>query len=214
MAESAVFRRSPAHPGQDVAGPDRPPRGPGAPAGTLASAAARGVPRAPRDRSSAPAAPVSTPYGLRPPRQRDAPSSPHRTVDVSTSQPIRSTVSPPPVRIRSRRRRAHRGWPRRECAPERIPARRSRAGARRQSRLRAGAAARPADRDHGCAAGQVSWGSKEISKLLAGVFRRPAVFAARAEKLVAAAVPPDDAVRPDYYRPLTRYVRNRARLSQ
>jgi hypothetical protein len=42
----------------------------------------------------------------------------------------------------------------------------------------------------------------------------PAVFVGEAEGRVSVAVPLDDAVRPAYYRPLTRYVLNRAGLSQ
>jgi hypothetical protein len=42
----------------------------------------------------------------------------------------------------------------------------------------------------------------------------PALFVGEAEGCVAVAVPIDDGVRSDYYRPLTRYVLNRACLSQ
>ncbi|NBM20917.1 phosphatase [Streptomyces sp. GC420] len=42
----------------------------------------------------------------------------------------------------------------------------------------------------------------------------PALFVGEAEGLVSVAVPLDDAVRSDYYLPLTRYVLNRACLSQ
>ncbi|WP_374202137.1 phosphatase [Streptomyces sp. AC550_RSS872] len=42
----------------------------------------------------------------------------------------------------------------------------------------------------------------------------PALFVREAEGLVSVVVPLDDTVRSDYYRPLTRYVLNRACLSQ
>ncbi|MFE1992728.1 phosphatase [Streptomyces parvulus] len=42
----------------------------------------------------------------------------------------------------------------------------------------------------------------------------PALFVGQAEGLVSVAVPLDDAVRSEYYRPLTRYVLNRACLSR
>jgi hypothetical protein len=42
----------------------------------------------------------------------------------------------------------------------------------------------------------------------------PALFVGEAEGVVSVVVPLDDAVRSDYYRPLTRYVLNRACLSQ
>ncbi len=42
----------------------------------------------------------------------------------------------------------------------------------------------------------------------------PALFVGEAEGAVSVVVPLDDAVRSDYYRPLTRYVLNRACLSQ
>ena len=42
----------------------------------------------------------------------------------------------------------------------------------------------------------------------------PALFVGEAEGRVSVVVPLDDAVRSDYYRPLTRYVLNRACLSQ
>ncbi len=42
----------------------------------------------------------------------------------------------------------------------------------------------------------------------------PAPFVAEAEGRLSVIVPLDDAARPDYYRPLTRYVLNRACLSQ
>ncbi|PWI45655.1 phosphatase [Streptomyces sp. ICBB 8177] len=65
--------------------------------------------------------------------------------------------------------------------------------------------------DHGwvCGAGQL--GVEAIG--LADV-NDPALFVGEAEGRVAVAVPLDDAVRSDYYRPLTRYVLNRACLSQ
>jgi hypothetical protein len=42
----------------------------------------------------------------------------------------------------------------------------------------------------------------------------PALFVGQAEGRVSVVVPLDDAVRAAYYRPLTRYVLNRACLSQ
>ena len=65
--------------------------------------------------------------------------------------------------------------------------------------------------DHGwvCAAGQL--GIEAIGPADAD---DPAPFVGQAEGRVAVAVPLDDAARSDYYRPLTRYVLNRACLSQ
>ena len=65
--------------------------------------------------------------------------------------------------------------------------------------------------DHGwvCGAGQLGFeaiGPADTND--------PALFVGEAEGSVAVAVPLDDAVRSDYYRPLTRYVLNRACLSQ
>jgi hypothetical protein len=42
----------------------------------------------------------------------------------------------------------------------------------------------------------------------------PAVFVAEAEGRVSVAVPVDDTVRSDHYRPMTRYVLHRAWLAQ
>jgi hypothetical protein len=65
--------------------------------------------------------------------------------------------------------------------------------------------------DHGwvCGAGQL--GVEAIG--LADV-NDPALFVGEAEGRVSVVVPVDDAVRSDYYRPLTRYVLNRACLSR
>ncbi|MET9799132.1 phosphatase [Streptomyces sp. NPDC006368] len=65
--------------------------------------------------------------------------------------------------------------------------------------------------DHGwvCGAGQL--GCEAIG--LADT-DDPALFVGEAEGRVSVAVPLDDGVRSDYYRPLTRYVLNRASLSQ
>ncbi|WNI17126.1 phosphatase [Actinacidiphila sp. ITFR-21] len=65
--------------------------------------------------------------------------------------------------------------------------------------------------DHGfiCGAGQLG-----IEAIGLGDPGDPAVFVAEAEGRVSVAVPLDDTVRSDYYRPLTRYVLNRAWLSQ
>ncbi|MGK5631372.1 phosphatase [Streptomyces sp. URMC 123] len=65
--------------------------------------------------------------------------------------------------------------------------------------------------DHGwvCGAGQLG-----IDAMGLGDTDDPALFVAEAEGRVSVAVPLDDAVRSDYYRPLTRYVLNRACLSQ
>ncbi|NGO73505.1 phosphatase [Streptomyces boncukensis] len=65
--------------------------------------------------------------------------------------------------------------------------------------------------DHGwaCAAGQLG-----IEAIGPGDADDPALFVGQAEGRVAVAVPLDDAARSDYYRPLTRYVLNRACLSQ
>ena len=65
--------------------------------------------------------------------------------------------------------------------------------------------------DHGwvCAAGQLG-----IEAIGPADTDDPALFVGQAEGRVSVAVPLDDAVRSDYYRPLTRYVLNRACLSQ
>ncbi|GGU36786.1 phosphatase [Streptomyces mauvecolor] len=65
--------------------------------------------------------------------------------------------------------------------------------------------------DHGwvCGAGQLG-----IEAVGLADTDDPALFVGEAEGRVAVAVPLDDAVRSDYYRPLTRYVLNRACLSQ
>jgi hypothetical protein len=65
--------------------------------------------------------------------------------------------------------------------------------------------------DHGfiCGAGQLG-----IEAIGLADSDDPAVFVAEAEGRISVAVPLDDTVRSDYYRPLTRYVLNRAWLSQ
>lgn len=65
--------------------------------------------------------------------------------------------------------------------------------------------------DHGwaCGAGQLG-----IDAIGVADTDDPALFVGEAEGRVSVAVPLDDAVRSDYYRPLTRYVLNRACLSQ
>nr|WP_241267177.1 phosphatase [Streptomyces scabichelini] len=65
--------------------------------------------------------------------------------------------------------------------------------------------------DHGwvCGAGQLGFETIGL-----GDTDDPALFVGEAEGRVSVAVPLDDAVRSDYYRPLTRYVLNRACLSQ
>ncbi|WP_327372010.1 phosphatase [Streptomyces sp. NBC_01217] len=65
--------------------------------------------------------------------------------------------------------------------------------------------------DHGwvCGAGQLG-----IEAIGLADTDDPALFVGEAEGRVSVAVPLDDAVRSAYYRPLTRYVLNRARLSQ
>ena len=65
--------------------------------------------------------------------------------------------------------------------------------------------------DHGfvCGAGQLG-----IEAIGLADADDPAVFVAEAEGRVSVAVPLNDTVRSDYYRPLTRYVLNRAWLSQ
>ncbi|MGH3311345.1 MAG: phosphatase [Streptomyces sp.] len=65
--------------------------------------------------------------------------------------------------------------------------------------------------DHGwvCAAGQLG-----IEAIGPADTDDPALFVGQAEGQVSVAVPVDDAVRSVHYRPLTRYVLNRARLSQ
>ncbi|MEV8537041.1 phosphatase [Streptomyces sp. NPDC051211] len=64
--------------------------------------------------------------------------------------------------------------------------------------------------DHGwvCGAGQLGFEAIGLADT-----DDPALFVGEAEGSVAVAVPLDDAVRADYYRPLTRYVLNRASLS-
>jgi len=65
--------------------------------------------------------------------------------------------------------------------------------------------------DHGwvCGAGQLGFEAMGPADT-----NDPALFVGEAEGVVSVAVPLDDAVRSDYYRPLTRYVLNRACLSQ
>ncbi|MGY1584819.1 phosphatase [Streptomyces sp. MN13] len=65
--------------------------------------------------------------------------------------------------------------------------------------------------DHGwvCGAGQLGFEAIGLADT-----DDPALFVGQAEGCVAVVVPVDDAVRSDYYRPLTRYVLNRACLSQ
>ncbi|GAA3790342.1 phosphatase [Streptomyces phyllanthi] len=65
--------------------------------------------------------------------------------------------------------------------------------------------------DHGwvCGAGQLGFETMGLADT-----DDPALFVGQAEGLVSVVVPLDDAVRSDYYRPLTRYVLNRACLSQ
>lgn len=65
--------------------------------------------------------------------------------------------------------------------------------------------------DHGwvCGAGQLGFEAMGL-----GDTDDPALFVGEAEGRVSVAVPLDDAVRSAYYRPLTRYVLNRACLSQ
>jgi hypothetical protein len=65
--------------------------------------------------------------------------------------------------------------------------------------------------DHGwvCGAGQLGFEAIGL-----GDTDDPALFVGQAEGRVSVVVPLDDAVRSDYYRPLTRYVLNRACLSQ
>ncbi|CAL9491618.1 putative phosphatase [Streptomyces sp. enrichment culture] len=65
--------------------------------------------------------------------------------------------------------------------------------------------------DHGwvCGAGQLGFEAIGLADT-----DDPAPFVGQAEGTVSVVVPLDDAVRSDYYRPLTRYVLNRACLSQ
>ncbi|OIK00146.1 phosphatase [Streptomyces colonosanans] len=65
--------------------------------------------------------------------------------------------------------------------------------------------------DHGwvCGAGQLGFETIGLADT-----DDPALFVGEAEGLVSVVVPLDDAVRSSYYRPLTRYVLNRACLSQ
>ncbi|MFF2844702.1 phosphatase [Streptomyces sp. NPDC058001] len=65
--------------------------------------------------------------------------------------------------------------------------------------------------DHGwvCGAGQLGFDAMGLADT-----DDPALFVGEAEGQVSVVVPLDDAVRSDYYRPLTRYVLNRACLSQ
>jgi hypothetical protein len=65
--------------------------------------------------------------------------------------------------------------------------------------------------DHGwvCGAGQLGFETIGLADV-----DDPALFVGEVEGRVAVAVPLDDAVRSDYYRPLTRYVLNRACLSR
>lgn len=65
--------------------------------------------------------------------------------------------------------------------------------------------------DHGwvCGAGQLGFEAIGLADT-----DDPALFVGEAEGRVSVVVPVDDAVRPEYYRPLTRYVLKRACLSQ
>lgn len=65
--------------------------------------------------------------------------------------------------------------------------------------------------DHGwvCGAGQLGFATIGLADT-----DDPALFVGEAEGRVSVVVPLDDAVRSDYYRPITRYVLNRACLSQ
>ncbi|MEV0183868.1 phosphatase [Streptomyces sp. NPDC050625] len=65
--------------------------------------------------------------------------------------------------------------------------------------------------DHGwvCGAGQLGFEAMGLADT-----DDPALFVGEAEGVVSVVVPVDDAVRSDYYRPLTRYVLKRACLSQ
>jgi hypothetical protein len=65
--------------------------------------------------------------------------------------------------------------------------------------------------DHGwaCAAGQLG-----IDAMGPTDTDDPALFVGKAERRISVAVPVDDAAHSSYYRPLTRYVLNQARLSQ
>ncbi|MET9835870.1 phosphatase [Streptomyces sp. NPDC006385] len=65
--------------------------------------------------------------------------------------------------------------------------------------------------DHGwvCGAGQLGFEAIGLADT-----NDPALFVGEAEGVVSVVVPLDDGVRSDYYRPLTRYVLNRACLSQ
>ncbi len=65
--------------------------------------------------------------------------------------------------------------------------------------------------DHGwvCGAGQLGFEAIGLADT-----DDPALFVGEAEGVVSLVVPLDDAVRSAYYRPLTRYVLNRACLSQ
>ncbi|MEU7062021.1 phosphatase [Streptomyces sp. NPDC046197] len=65
--------------------------------------------------------------------------------------------------------------------------------------------------DHGwvCGAGQLGFEAIGLADT-----DDPALFVGEAEGRLSVVVPLDDGVRPDYYRPLTRYVLNRACLSQ
>ncbi|GAB2894692.1 phosphatase [Streptomyces deserti] len=65
--------------------------------------------------------------------------------------------------------------------------------------------------DHGwvCGAGQLGFEAIGLADT-----DDPALFVGEAEGVVSLVVPLDDGVRSDYYRPLTRYVLNRACLSQ
>lgn len=65
--------------------------------------------------------------------------------------------------------------------------------------------------DHGwvCGAGQLGFEAIGLADT-----DDPALFVGEAEGAVSVVVPLDDGVRSDYYRPLTRYVLNRACLSQ
>lgn len=96
--------------------------------------------------------------------------------------------------------------------PVRTAIRRSRFGPRWRRRPRAGGRCpKLVIGDHGwvCGAGQLGFEAIGLADT-----DDPALFVGEAEGVVSVVVPLDDGVRSAYYRPLTRYVLNRACLSQ
>ena len=133
-----------------------------------------------------------------------------RCVDITTR--FGRTHAQPRLRTRCRAGAGTRRAGAPGVRPARTRTRRSRFGPLwRPPRRPAGRCPELVIGDHGwvCGAGQLGFEAIGLADT-----DDPALFVGEAEGRVSVAVPLDDAVRSDYYRPLTRYVLNRACLSQ